>query len=82
MTTEQIKEKVIIYTNNRLVSWYLSAKADYGIIGSGKLRLTEDMAIVEYVENGEKKTWSTYYHISNLKQNKISWLFDCWIGLE
>ena len=82
MTTEQIKEKVTNYTNIRLAAWYITAKADYGVIGEGKLKLTEDMAIVDYIEDGIKKEWSTYYHISHLKQKKISWLFDCWMGLE
>lgn len=78
MTKEQIKERIISYTNNRIAAWYITAKTDYNVIGEGKIRLTDDLAIVDYVEDGVKKEWSTAYHISDLKQNKKSWLFYCW----
>jgi hypothetical protein len=44
---------LIDYTNNRIAQWYYNAKKDFGVVGSGKVRFTEDSVIVDYIENGE-----------------------------
>ena len=74
-------KNLIEYTNNRIANWYYNAKLDYGVIGSGKVRFTEDTVIVDYIENGESKTWSMAFHPEYLKEQKIDYVFNCWMEL-
>jgi hypothetical protein len=79
---KQIDMKTLIeYTNNRIANWYYNAKKDYGVIGHGKVRFTEDSVIVDYVENGKEKTWSMAFYPEYLKEQKIDWVFNCWMEL-
>ena len=72
---------LIDYTNNRIAQWYYNAKKDFGVVGSGKVRFTEDSVIVDYIENGEEKTWSMAFYSEYLKNQKIDWVFNCWSEL-
>jgi hypothetical protein len=74
-------ENLIKHTNNRISEWYANAKKEYGVIGSGKVEFTDDSAIVKYVENGQKKTWSMPFYPEYLKTQKIDWVFSCWAEL-
>ena len=49
------------YTNDKLKVWYRSAKEYYGVTGSGKARIEGDLFIIDYIEDGVKKTWSYGY---------------------
>lgn len=73
--------RLIEYTNNKIAQWYYNAKKDYNVIGSGKVRFTEDSVIVDYIENGEQKTWSMAFYPEYLKEQKIDWVFNCWSEL-
>ena len=72
---------IINYTNERLQNWYYNAKKDYGVIGSGSVRFTDDSVIVDYIENGEKKEWSMAFYPEYLKDEKIDYVFNCWSEL-
>lgn len=72
---------LINYTNNRISNWYLNVKKEYGVIGSGKVRFTSDSVIVDYVEDGEQKTWSMAFYAEYLKEQKIDYIFNCWSEL-
>jgi len=72
---------LIEYTNNRIANWYYNAKKDYGVVGHGEVKFTDDSVIVEYVENGEAKTWSMAFYPEYLKTEKIDWVFNCWSEL-
>ena len=74
-------KNLIEYTNKRISNWYVNARIDYGVIGHGKLRFEDNKAIVDYVENGEQKTWSMPFYPEYLKEQKINWIFDCWMSL-
>lgn len=74
-------EKLIAFTNAKISNWYANAKKDYGVIGSGSVRFTNDSAIVDYIENGEKKEWSMAFYPEYLKEQKIDWVFNCWAEL-
>ena len=80
-TTEEKRKEVISYTNTKLVSWYINAKSDYNVTGSGQLRFTEDSAIIEYIENGQQKTWSMAFYPEYLQEQKIDWVYNCWMEL-
>jgi hypothetical protein len=69
------------YTNNKIANWYLNAKKEYGVIGSGKVRFTSDSVIVDYTENGEDKSWSMAFYPEYLKDHKIDYIFNCWSEL-
>ena len=74
-------EKLIAFTNAKILNWYTNAKNDYGVIGSGLVRFTNDSVIVDYIENGEKKEWSMAFYHEYLKEQKIDWVFNCWSEL-
>ena len=69
------------YTNNKIANWYLNAKKEYGVIGSGQVRFTSDSVIVDYTENGEDKSWSMAFYPEYLKDHKIDYIFNCWSEL-
>ena len=88
-------EKLIAFTNAKILNWYTNAKNDYGVIGSGLVRFTNDSVIVElkcveyltdiqkikHRENGEKKEWSMAFYHEYFKEQKIDWVFNCWSEL-
>jgi len=74
-------EKLIAYTNFRLNNWYANVYEEYGVIGSGSVRFTNDSVIVDYIENGVKKEWSMAFYPEYLKQQAIDWVFNCWSEL-
>ena len=74
-------ENLIKYTDNRIAQWYCDVKRDYGVIGSGKLRFENNYAIVDYIENGKKKVWSMPFFHYHFKQERRSWIFECWSEL-
>ena len=63
------------YTNDRLISWYRSAKEYYGIIGSGKARIEGDLFIIDYIENGVEKTWSFGFW----NDEEIDFFYNVWM---
>lgn len=71
-------EKLITYTNAKINNWYANAKKDFGINGSGSVRFANDLVIVDYIEDGEKKEWSMPFFSEYLKEQKIDWVFNCW----
>ena len=72
---------LIDYTNERLQNWYYNVKKDYGVIGSGSVRFTDDSAIVDYIEDGIKKEWSIAFYPEYLKDHKMDYIFNCWSEL-
>jgi hypothetical protein len=74
-------KKLIEYTNVQIAKWYLDVKNNYGVIGSGKVRFTSDSVIIDYIENGEEKTWSMPFYPEYLKTQKKDWVFNCWCEL-
>jgi len=72
------KEKLLIrFTNSKLKSWYEYAKADYNVDGSGESKIEGNKFIVNYVENGIKKTWNTFYHPEYLDHG-IDLFYNIW----
>jgi hypothetical protein len=75
-------KKLIEFTNAKISNWYINAKKDYGVIGSGSVRFENDLVIVDYTENGETKDWSMAFYPEYLKEQKIDWVFNCWMELK
>jgi hypothetical protein len=73
-------ETLINYTNAKLINWYANAK-EYGVIGSGTVRYSEDTVYIDYIENGINNTWSMAFYPEYLKTQKIDWVFNCWMAL-
>lgn len=65
------------YTNQRLKQWYVNAKEDYGVIGSGEARIEGETFIVDYIENGVKKTWSLTMFDN---RQAVRYYFDIWMS--
>ena len=80
MTT--LIQTMIENTNSRILNWYENAKIDYGVIGSGSTHYNkkENKIVVEYIEDGEQKTWEMAFYPEYL-ENGINWVFDCWAEL-
>jgi hypothetical protein len=74
-------QNLIDYTNLRIKNWYVNVKCEYGVIGSGKVRFTEDSVVVDYIEDGEQKVWSMAFYPEYLKTARIDWVFNCWYEL-
>ena len=81
----QIKsiENLIEYTNLELVRWYENVKSEYGVIGFGETKYNEsnNTITVDYTEEGTQNTWSMAFYPEYLKEQKISWVFNCWMEL-
>lgn len=45
-------------TNMKLIGWYKDAKIDFGVIGSATARIDGNKFVIDYIEDGVKKTWS------------------------
>ena len=73
MTTTEM----IDYTNAKLANWYKNAKIDYSIEGSATCRVEGDEFIVDYVENGDKATWTMFFHVDYLTNGK-DYFFNVW----
>ncbi len=71
-------KKLISYTNKRIAEWYLNAKTDYGVIGSGKVRYEKNKVIIDFIEDGKKFTWSMVFYPECLIEQDIDWVFNCW----
>lgn len=53
---------VIRTTNTKLANWYLNAKKDYNVNGTGKCTIEGDKVIIRTTEGEEKREWSmTFY---------------------
>ena len=76
-------ENLIEYTNTEIVRWYKDVKQEFGVIGFGSCRYddAQNSIIVDYVEDGVFNTWEMAFYPEYLKEQKISWVFDCWIEL-
>jgi hypothetical protein len=74
-------EQIKAYTEKRLYQWYINAKKDYGVIGSGRVsvKVVDKIAFftIDYTENGDKfsKTYGLYMD----EPEKVSYLFDMWM---
>lgn len=75
--------ELIKFTDESLNNWYLNAKANYNIDGKGKCFYDEEEneIVIYYVENGEKKVWSMAFYDEYRKEQKIKWVYDCWMEL-
>ena len=69
------------HTNKKISNFYENVKREYGVIGSGSVRFERDQVIIDYVEDGEAKTWSMAFYPEYLKEQKIDWVFNCWSEL-
>lgn len=68
-------ERVIKYTNAKLESWYVNAKKDFGVIGSGICSIKSNgELVIDYIENGIKKSFSLMYW----EDQEVSWAFNVW----
>jgi len=78
----QIHE-MINYTNQRIGSWYVNAKKDFGVKGSGKAHYSKENneVVVEYTENGVQSTWKMAYYPEYIKEQSINWVYNCWSEL-
>lgn len=76
-------ENLIEYTNAEIARWYENVKQEYGVTGFGSCRYDskENSIIVDYVEDGISKTWQMAFYTEYLKEQKISWVFNCWMEL-
>ena len=74
---------IINFTDEKNSNWYANAKRDYGVVGSGKTSYDaeENEITVEYIENGENKSWSMAFYPEYLS-NGIDWVFNCWSELS
>lgn len=70
-------ENIIKYTNERLVNWYKNAELDFNVIGEGFLTIENDKAIINYTENGVKKTWSMYF-VEEYISIGLDYIFNVW----
>lgn len=72
-------QRMINYTNTKIVKWYSNVKKEYNVIGSGKAHYNKknNTVVVEYIENGEQKTWSMAFYPEYLS-NGLDWVFNCW----
>lgn len=76
--------KIRKYTNDRLKSWYKEVEISYGIKGSGKIKFDTDskngvvQATINYIESGKKMEWSNKFHIKDIDDNNIDWIFNIW----
>jgi len=74
MTTQAIEN----HTNNKIANWYKNAKIDYNVIGEGKAEIKDNNIVVNYIENGVKKTWSTAFYMDYIKENGIDFFYNIW----
>ena len=83
-TNQELKaiQTMIVYTDDRISTWYANAKQDYGVIGSGKVHYNaeENSVVVEYTENGVSNKWDMAFYPEYL-ENGIDWVFNCWSEL-
>ncbi len=68
-------KNLINHTNTKLNNWYNNAKLDYRVIGNGTARIEGDKFMIDYIENGKFKTWSTCYY-GNEEQD---FFFNVWM---
>jgi hypothetical protein len=71
--------KIIEHTNNRISAWYLNAKKDYNVIGSGKAEYKSESneIVINYNENGESKVFNMVFY-PEYTSNGYDWVFNCW----
>ena len=76
-------ENLIEYTNAEIARWYENVKQEYNITGFGLCRYdsTQNSIIVDYTEDGVSNTWEMAFYTEYLKEQKISWVFNCWTEL-
>ena len=77
MNTISIKaEKVVTYTNARLLNWYKNAKLDFNVEGSANAKFNEiEKTIeIEYTENGINKKYVERYWLDE----SIDYTFNVW----
>jgi len=71
-------QDLIDYTNHRIEKWYELAKTDYNVEGKGEARIEGDAFIIDYVENGVKKTWSWAFYPEYLEDREIDFYYNAW----
>jgi len=69
-------KKYIEYTNKRLARWYVNARIDYGVVGSGEASIIEGEFIIKFEEDGVKGIWAMPYFPEN--NEAIDYYFECW----
>tara|TARA_R110002049_G_scaffold40862_2_gene123909 strand:+ start:5090 stop:6460 length:1371 start_codon:yes stop_codon:yes gene_type:complete len=74
-----VDKKVIDHTNKKIKGWYKNAKQDHGVVGRGKTSIKDDEIIVDYVENGKKKSWSMAYYPSYVDDNGLDYFYNVWM---
>lgn len=73
-----LEEQLIQHVNAKLVGWYKNAKRDYGVIGEGKASIKEDRFIIDYVEDGVKKTWEICHHLQYIIDAGFNYYYEVW----
>ena len=76
---------IVAHTDNKIREWYVIAKQDYNVKGSGKTHYNkkENKIVVEFTENGEQKQWSmAFYPHEDYVCNGMDWVFNCWMALS
>lgn len=71
-------QRLTNHINKKLANWYLNAKRDHGIVGSGSVRFENELAIIDYIENGVSKTWSMVFYPEYIS-NGLDWVYDVWM---
>ncbi len=70
-------QTVIERTNNRIGAWYINAKKDFNVVGSGTCKIEGNEFIVNFIENGVSKEWKMAFYPEYL-ENGVDYLFNCW----
>lgn len=72
-------KNLIQFTNVKLANWYKNAKLDCNVSGSGTAKIEENKFIINYIENGVSKEWSTYFCDEYLRTQSKEYFYTVWM---